>query len=243
MKTPKSIALILVIILSFIYGCKESQPKNESSQEIVEHSTVKTEPAHFEIINEVKSETSGKAQLLEYAVYTDSVYTEEALKNTVKDIYNSNCNKDVFLNHDRATVIGVYLFTSKETYQDKSNWIAMLMKGPGDSEPIISYNSYKVRALSEQNDKVKSKDEIELEKLNRYLSKRGLELCSFSAQLLKMEQDHIDRADAAYPDFGPEHLAMVDRLDEQAYRALKRKYKLSDNTLTEIHVFAMSYCK
>ena len=114
------------------------------------------------MIDEMKSETSGKAQLLEYAVYTDSVYTEEALKDALIDIYSRNCNKDVFESHDRATVVGAYLFTSRKTYEDKSNWIAMLIKGPNDSEPNVSYNSFKVMALSGQNDRVRAKMKLNL---------------------------------------------------------------------------------
>ena len=243
MKTYIVKALILVAAISFLLNCKGSAEKTENRGAPEPDKFDLSGSQHYEMIEEVMSETLGKAQLLEYAVYMDSVYTDDALKNTLMDIYSRNRNKDVFLSHDEATVIGVYLFTLKKAYEDKSNWIAMLIKGPSDSEPIVSCNSFKVRALSDQNNQVKSKDEIELEKINGYLGKRGLELCSFSAQLLKMEQNHINAADAAYPDFGPEHFAMVDRLDEQFYRALKRKYKLSDDMLTKVHVFAMSYCK
>lgn len=234
--------LFLLVMASLMAGCTGQATKEDKAVEAEKGYTVQTHSASFEMIDEVKSETPGKAQLLEYALYTNSVYTDEALKSTLMAIYNRNKNKDVFLSHDRATVIGVYLFTSKKSYEDKSNWIAMLIKGPRDIEPYVSYNSLKVRALSEQDDNVKSKDEIALENLNRYLSKRGLELCSFSAMLQKMEQDHIDQADVAYPDLGSKHLAMIERLDKQAYRAIKRKYKLSEDMLTRVHVFAMSYC-
>lgn len=43
----------------------------------------------------------------------------------------------------------------------------MLINGPSDSEPNVSFNSFKVKALSGQSDQMKSLDEIELEKLNR----------------------------------------------------------------------------
>jgi len=159
------------------------------------------------------------------------------------DIYNRNREKNVFINHDRATVMGVYLFTSKEAYKDKADWIAMLIKGPMDAEPMVSYNRFKITALNNLADNVKSKDEIALEKLKRYLDKRGLDLCSLSDLLKKIELDNIHKADAEHPDFGPEHLAMVERLDNQSYRKLKRKYNLSEDKLTEVSVFAMSYCK
>jgi hypothetical protein len=235
--------LIFGLLISLGLSCTNPKIKENNTDETKQRLDRKVLPVHFEMINEVKTETPGKAQLVEYAVYTDSVYTEEALKNTVMDIYNRNKDKDVFSNHDRATVMGAYLFTSREAYKDKADWIAMLIKGPMDSEPTVSYNSFKITALNNVGDDVKSKDEIALEKLNSYLKKRGLELCSLSDLLKKIELDNIHKADSAHPDFGPEHQAMVDRLDNQSYAELKRKYNLSEDKLTEVSVFAMSYCK
>ena len=159
--------LLFGTVLAFLSSCIGSGTKTGSDvvpeQDKVELNSL----SRFEMIDEIKSETPGKAELLEYALYTDSVYTEEALKDALMDLYSRNCNKDVFDSHDRATVVGAYLFTSLKTYEDKSNWIAMLIKGPIDSEPYVSYNSFKVKALSGQSDQMKSLDEIELEKLNR----------------------------------------------------------------------------
>ncbi|WP_316756171.1 hypothetical protein [Pedobacter aquatilis] len=197
----------------------------------------------FEIISEVKSETIGKAQLIEYAFYKDTIYTKQALKDALMQIYNNNHDKDVFENHDKATVLAVYLFTSKEAFKDKSNWIAMLIKSPNDPEPNIGYNNFKVTALNNSSDTVKSQDEIELEKLKTYLNHRGLDLCTLSETLKKMELDNIHKADAKYPDFGYKHMAMIEQLDEQSYRNLRKKYRLSDDMLSKVSVFAMSYCK
>lgn len=204
--------------------------------------TVKT-TIKYEVINEQKLETSYKAQLTEYAIYKDTIYTKEALEDAVLEIYNLNSNKDVFETHDKATVLAVYLFTSKDAFEDKSNWIAMLIKGPNEKEPRITYNDFKITALSNSADNVKTKDEIELEKLKAYLQKRGLDLCILSNMLKKMELDNIHKADAKYPDYGDKHMAMIDQLDEQSYRNLRKKYKLSDDMLGKVSVFAMSYCK
>ncbi len=119
----------------------------------------------------------------------------------------------------------------------------MLIKGPMDSVPMVCFNSFKITALNNIGDKVKSKDEIEHEILKSYLKTRGLELCSLFELLKKIELDNIHRADAAHPDFGPEHQAMVNRLDNHSYAELKRKYNLSEDKLTEVSVFAMSYRK
>lgn len=197
----------------------------------------------YEVINEEKYETSYKAQLTEYAFYKDSIYTKEALKNVVMGIYNLNKDKNVFKAHNKATVLGVYLFTSKEAIKDKADWIAMLVKSPNDTEPRVSFNDFKITALININDNVKSKDEIVLEKLKSYLKKRGLDLCTLSDMLKKMELDNIHKADAKYPDYGDKHMAMIDRLDAQSYSHLKKKYNLNEEMLSKVSIFAMSYCK
>ncbi|CAH0185976.1 MULTISPECIES: hypothetical protein [unclassified Pedobacter] len=197
----------------------------------------------YEVINEQKLETSYKAQLIEYAIYKDTIYTKEALEDAVLEIYNLNSIKDVFETHDKATVLAVYLFTSKEAFKDKSNWIAMLIKGPNENKPRITYNDFKITALNNSADNVKTKDEIEVEKLKAYLQKRGLDLCILWEMLKKIELDNIHKADAKYPDYGDKHMALIDQLDEQSYRNLRKKYKLSDDMLSKVSIFAMSYCK
>lgn len=197
----------------------------------------------YQIVAETKYETSYKAQLIEYAFYKDTIYTKEALRDVVMEIYNLNKNKDVFQYYDSPTVLGVYLFTSKEAIKDKANWIAMLSKSPNDTEPVVSFNEFKLTALANLNDNVKSEDEIQLEKLKFYLKKRGLELCSLSDMLKKMELDNIHKADAKYPDFGVKHMEMTDRLDAQSYKLLIKKYNLNEDILSKVSSFAMSYCK
>jgi hypothetical protein len=48
----------------------------------------------------------------------------------------------VFEYHNVAMVLGVYMFTFKDAYEDKSDWIAMLIKVPGSEEPRISFNNF-----------------------------------------------------------------------------------------------------
>lgn len=225
-----------VLLAVFITGCSDNKSENQVSKETAANNS-------YEIISESKSETIGKAQLVEYALYKDTIYNHQALKEAMMQIYNNNQEKDAFDSHEKATVIAVYLFTSNEAFKDKANWIAMLIKAPSDIEPRISYNDFKINALSNTQDKVKSKDEIELEKLKTYLSARGLDLCTLSDTLKKMELDNIHKADATYPDYGDKHMAMIDRLDRESYRNLRMKYKMSDDMLNKVSIFAMSYCK
>ncbi|WP_316848938.1 hypothetical protein [Pedobacter agri] len=232
----KSILIALLIFLS--WGCSDSSKSNQEEQSVTESAS-----SNYEIITEVQSETPGKAQLLEYAVYTDTLYSEVALKTAVMDIYDRCKNKDVFENHEAATVIAVYLYTSKGAIKDKSDWIAMLMKSPNSAEPYISFNQFKISALSKLQDKFKSKDEIELDKIKKHLKGKGIDLCDLSDEIKKTELDNIHRADAKYPDYGEKHMAMIDQLDEQFYNGLKRRYNLDDAMLSRISVFAMSYCK
>lgn len=237
------IIIIFSLLVSLSVGCTNSDPKEKSETQVELIIAKKPLKGNFEIIDEIKSESSGKAQLLEYAIYNDTIYTQYALKNAIMDIYNLNRGKQVFKSHDVATVLGVYLFTSKDAYNDKSNWIAMLIKRPTAEEPEITFNNFKITALNNIKDNIKSKDEIELEKLETYLEKRGLDLCSLSDLLKKIELDNIHKADARFPDYGDEHMAMIDKLDAESYRNLKRKYKLNENMLSKVSVFAMSYCK
>jgi hypothetical protein len=61
--------------------------------------------------------------------------------------------------------------------------------------------------------------------------------------LKKMELDNIHKADAKYPDYGDKHMEMIDQLDAQSYKALRKKYNLNEDMLSKVSIFAMSYCK
>lgn len=199
--------------------------------------------SNYIVVEEVKSETTNKAQLIEYAVYKDTMYTKEALESAVKEIYNLNRAKNVFKDHDSATVLAVYLFTSNGAIRDKSDWIAMLIKRPNEIELQVSFNDLKISALNNIRDNIKSNDEIELDKLQVYLQKRGLDLCSLAELLKKIELENIHKADAKYPDYGDKHMAMIDQLDAQSYRDLRKKYKLNKDMLDKVSIFAIAYCK
>jgi hypothetical protein len=197
----------------------------------------------YEVVTEKVSETPSKAQIVQYIWYKGVDYTETALRATAMNVYNLKKDMGGFKMHDNPTVVALYLFTSKEAMEDKSEWIAMLMKGPSNTEPSISFNSFKVTALNNIEDNVRSTDEIDLDKLNAYLGRRGLNLCSLAKSLKKMELDNIHKADARYPDYGDKHMAMIDALDDQFYRSLRAKHNLSEEMLGKVSIFAMAYCK
>jgi hypothetical protein len=236
---------VFLPVLLIFTSCNNSKKQDEGDSVLSSAKNVTTTAPsnNYEIVSEEKSEMSYKAQLIEYVLYKDTVYTEDALRNTILEIYNLTKGKAVFDTHDSATVIGVYLFTSKEAMKDKSDWIAMLMKGPDDPELNVSFNRFKVTALNDLKDNVKSQDEIEVDKLNAYLKKRGLDLCSLADLLKKLELDNIHKADAKYPDFGNEHMEMTERLDLKAYKALTTKYNMNEDMLGKVSIFATSYCK
>lgn len=236
MYTRSSYITGLAVLTLAIFSC--SSPETQTSER-----TKSSVSNQYEILNEEKYETSGKAQLLEYAVYKDSIYTKGALEKIVIEIYDLNRDKNIFKYHDAPTVIGVYLYTSQYAFKDKSEWVAMLTKGPNDSEPRVSFNDFKITALNGQSDSSKSNDEIELEKLKSYLKERGLELCALSDTLKKVELDNIHKADAKYPDYGDKHMAMIQQLDAKFYESLKKKYKLNENVITKVAIFATAYCK
>jgi len=119
----------------------------------------------------------------------------------------------------------------------------MLMKGPSDSEPRISINNFKLNAQTGLNDDKQSKDEIALANLNKYLTKRKLELCSFNKEISDSELEVIHKADKKYPDYGEEHQAYSEKLMQSNMSRLKKKYKLDDSIFVRVSVFAMSYCK
>lgn len=89
--------LLFGTVLAFLSSCIGSGTKTGSDVVPEQDKVELNSPSRYEMIDEIKSETPGKAQLLEYALYTDSVYTEEALKDALMDIYRRNSNKDVLL--------------------------------------------------------------------------------------------------------------------------------------------------
>lgn len=200
---------------------------------------------NFEIVNEEKYETSNKAQLVEYVVYKDTTYTQDALKKVLIDVYDKNKNKDLFKNYDAPTVFATYVFTSSEIFKsDKGAWICMLTKGPLDSEPRLSFNDFKLKSLQGLNDNEKSEDEIALDKLNEYLEERGLELCSFYKQLGDMELECIHKADAKYPNYDyPKHGDYSEKCMKEERKKISAKYDLADSIFVRVAVFGMNYCK
>ena len=198
---------------------------------------------NYEIIKEEKNETSGKAELIEYVVYNDTIYNEDVLKNIVLEVYEKNKDKDLFDNFDAPTVVNIYLYTSAESANEKSEWICMLSKSPLSPELDIRFNNLKTNSLSGLNNGEKDSSEIDYEKLQEYLKERDLELCSFYKQLGEMELESTHKADAKYPEFGKEHDKYVENIREEERKKLIQKHNLNDSIFTQVSVYGMSYCK
>lgn len=225
------IGLAFILLISCV--------NNETKKQNTDSDSLK-----YEIINDEIYETSNKAQLIEYVVYKDTIYTEEAFEKILLDIYQRNKDKDLFDNFNSPTVFAIYVFTSNEILnKDKSAWICMLSKGPRDLEPRLSFNSLKIKSLHGLNDNVKSKDEIAYENLKFYLQERNLELCSFYDKLGDMELECIHKADSKYPDYGVKHTEYASKLMKEERTKLKNQYNLADSIFVRVAIFGMNYCK
>jgi len=195
------------------------------------------------ILNEEVTDEFYGPRLMEYALYNDSIYTKAALENVLNYIYAKAKSKKLLNYKQTAKIIGIYLFASEEAYEsDRSSWVAMLVKAPKDDYPKITF-SMKQLALEGLDNIAKSVDEIELDRLNKILKSRGLEMCSFTRIIDKINTENITKADKKYPDFGLDHMEYVDKPDNALYNKMMRKYKLSDKDLSRIIFFALVYCK
>lgn len=234
--------LLMAVAFALITtSCGTSNREQETEQmEIISESKT----LEYEIIDRQKSETSNKAQIKVLAYLKEDPTNKNDLEKTIEKIYNENKKESSYKNFSEPTVVAVYLFSSEKSAKESpESWVAMLQKGPRDTEPRISINDFKLNALSGLNDDKKSKDEIALDSLNNFLSKRNLELCSFSKQIAALELEAIHKADKKYPDYGNEHQEYAEKLMESDRAKLKKQYKLEDDILISVNVFAMSYCK
>lgn len=190
-------------------------------------------------------EVHNKAQILVYAHLTRPILETKAhLENALLEIYEQHKNIAEFKKFERPTVVGVYLYTSEKLgKQDKAAWIGMLMKGPNDAAPKTHTDELKFRSQTSLEANEGTKDEIEFEKLNKELFERGLELCSFNKRLGEIESACIRKADRKHPDYGIQHQAYIEELQEIAMREVCLVHDLDGETLTKVNVFAMAFCK
>jgi hypothetical protein len=205
----------------------------------------KIEIPNYSIVDEKKIETFNKAQLEEYAIYTKENYTKESVKLILVDIYNQNSSKDMFKKFEAPTVFVAYLYTSIESMKkDKSSWIGMLLKGPDDLSPIISFNNQKLESLKNKKENKKTSDQLAYESLVKYLSIHNSELCEIYDDILLMEADSRKKADEKYPNYEfPQHMNFSDKLKEDGRLKISKKYDIVDSVYTSIVVFGSNYCK
>jgi hypothetical protein len=245
----KELSLLIFIFLLVFSNCKnktqvDNNVSTSTKTSVVDTQTVNKNLLTYKIQNKEKSETNNKAQLKIYAYLTTELTTKEELENTINKIYLENKNESGYKKFNNPTVIAIYLFTSENKAKEMSDqWIAMLSIGPNDVQPHISIDDLKFKSQSGLADNNKSKDEIELERLNKYLQKRGLELCALHKQLRDMELDCIHKADKQFPNFGTKHDDYSEKLMKTERNKLKKKYKLSDDIFINVSVFGTSYCK
>lgn len=244
-----NITTLLIVVLSLIFftNCKndQKQPQSSATEKVSEiEKPPEKRKLDYEVVNTDLTETKYKAQITKYVVYNDSIFNKDALSDVLLEVYFSNRKAKDFKNFDEPTVVAVYIFTSEEQAKtEKDAWIAMLVKGPDDESPKLSYNDLKLKSLAGLNDKVKSKDEIALDNLNEYLEKRNVTLCDLYKQFGSYELNNIHKADAKYPNFGKEHTAYVKELDKADKKRIMTKYKLADSIFTQTIVYGMGYCK
>jgi len=245
----KNLPFLILSLLLVFSNCKNDPKVDKSLSTSTKPLAIDTQAINkksltYKVQNKKKSETNSKAQLKIYAYLTIEATTKEELESTINEIYIDNKNESGYKNFTSPTVIAIYLFTSENKAKEMPDqWIAMLSKGPSDNQPRISIDDLKLKSQSGLTDNNKSKDEIELENLTKYLQQRGLELCTFYKQLGNMELECIHKADKKYPDFGVKHGDYSEKLMDEERAKMKRKYKLSDDTFVNVSVFGSSYCK
>lgn len=234
--------LLLFTVLALI-ACKEGNRKNTSSNSKVEIVQQPPKVPKYKIIDEKISENAQSSKIIEYVVLNDNnTISKDVIKNVLLDVLVNNIGRDEFIYHNAPTVIAVYLFTSEKIAKNKSAWIGMAVKNPSSAFPSIRYNERKIKSIQGLSDGVKSEDEIALEKLQKYLKERGLELCSFNKKLESIELKSIHKADVKYPNFGKKHMDYYSMLIKKAYSKLKKKYDLDKSTLIKVMVFSSGYC-
>lgn len=201
----------------------------------------------YEIISQSKQEKVQKAALVIDAAYKDTIYTKEAMKKVLFDIYNKNKHKDVFKRHDEPNAFFIKLYSSKKMKKiQPGNWLASFNKPPQKSKPAIQYGMFnKLKHFQGSKDTVKTEDEIAVEKLKAYLSKKGTSLCSVYFKLIKIETKCINIADKKYPDLGPENLKYSVKITKKKKKEFAQKSKIDkqDSIFSYVTTFGLIYCK
>jgi hypothetical protein len=204
----------------------------------------KTIDSSYRVINKEKTDLPNKAQIKILACLKTDLKDKPTIERTLKSIYESYRHEGGFTNFTEPSVIGVYLFTSeKVANEDKSNWIGMLVKRPGEENPEISINEWKADALIGESDGKKSADEVKLEKLKELLSKRNVELCALNKQISDLYLESIHKADRAFPDYGKKHDEYQDQVNNNDMSKLRKKYRLTKKNLEDVSNLAYLYCK
>lgn len=240
-------SLVFILTLLLILGCssQESQKEMDDTVSLKADNLSKTDLSKkYLILSADKLETSNKAQIKVTAFLKGEFKDKEELESILTEIYQTYRHQGGYVNFSEPTVVAAYLFgTEGIAKNDPSAWMGMLLKGPNDASPRISYNDFKINAASDLKDNVKSSDEIRLAKIQKLLSSKNIELCDLSQMVNDIELTCIRLADKRYPDYGKDHDDYSDQLIESEWRKLGKKYKLTHDQINEACTFAMAYCK
>lgn len=234
---------LFLIGMFLLISCGNNKQEQGNLQNIPDHSSV-PEDSKYEILKIEPFESTSKSQVKCTAYLTTDSISKGVLTESLLKIYSELKNYHGFKNYSAPTVIGIYLYTSKEMASTmEASWIAMLAKTLSDNQPRISFDDQKIEALKSHTDREKSPDEVMLEKLNEYFKKRNTDLCSLYKNLYDIEGATIKEADAKYPDYGIEHSNYQSKLYNIEQKKLFKKYKITDTLSSYITAFGMRYCK
>src|SRR5690606_21955060 len=228
--------LFLLITILILLSCKNNSEKNE---EFLSDSEV---PA-YEIIDKKKNEKTRKTKNVVDVLYKDTIFNREDLKRVLLDVYEKNKNENEFQYHDKPTVLGVYIYTSKESAtDDRSSWIGMLTKVPKDILPALTYNDFRMEGQKDLHSNETSEDEKDYQDLLKYFQQRDIDFCEFYKNIGKIEKESIDKADEKYPEFGIKHLDYSEELIQKERTKLSRQHHIHDSIFTYAVVFGSKYC-
>lgn len=229
--------------LFLLISCGNNKQEQSNLADIPIKSTI-SENVNYQILKIEPFESDAKSQVKCIAYLTTDTISREILTESLLKIYSELKNYNGFKNYSAPSVIGIYLYTSKEMASNmEASWIAMLVKAPNDNQPKISFDDQKIEALKSHTSHEKSPDEVMLEKLNEYFKKKNTDLCSLYKTLYDIEGATIKEADAKYPNYGAEHSQYQSKLYLQQQKQLFKKFGINDTLSTYITVFGMRYCK
>lgn len=174
-----------------------------------------------EILKDESYETSGKAQVEYHVLVGEEHLSKETLTLLLQQFYEKATKVKGWKYHSAPTVIAIYMYTSKQHFEsDLGNRIAQIVKIPSQSEPEYTFHEGQLRNIGKPQEEKWGISEEQ----RRYIY--GL--------IGQAEMRAIEEADKAFPDFGEDHLDMVETLTKKYYEEIMQKYNLTEDQFSEI---------